>query len=68
MNKRQNLPNKNIHSNNSSGKPIADNYNVSRQQSPYRTIVEDLQIKKKSRNFSQNRYYQSNSKKKSISK
>ena len=34
MKKDQNLPNKNIHSNNSSGKPLPDNYNTSRQQLP----------------------------------
>ena len=32
----QNLPKKNIHSNNSSGKQLPDNYNVSRQQSTCR--------------------------------
>ena len=31
----QNLPNKNFHSNNSSGKPLTNNSNYSRQQSPY---------------------------------
>ena len=31
MKKDQNLPNKNIHSNNVSEKPIPDNYNASRQ-------------------------------------
>ena len=36
MKKDQILPNKNIHSNNSSGKPLPDNYNTSRKQSPYR--------------------------------
>ena len=35
MKKDQNLPNKNFHSNKSSGKPLPDNYNVSRQQSFY---------------------------------
>ena len=35
MKKDQNLPNKNIHSNNSSGKQIPGNWNYSRNQSPY---------------------------------
>ena len=34
MKKDQSLPNKNIHSNNSSGKPLPNNSNYSRQQSP----------------------------------
>ena len=34
--KDQNLPNKNVHCNNKSGKPLPDNYNTSRQQPPYR--------------------------------
>ena len=35
MKKDQNLPNKNIHSINSSGKPLPNNSNYSRNQSPY---------------------------------
>ena len=35
MKKDQKLPNKNIHSNNSSGKPLPKNSNYSRNQSPY---------------------------------
>ena len=35
MKKDQNLPNKNIHSNNSSGKPLPNNSNYSRHQSRY---------------------------------
>ena len=35
MKKDQNLPNKNIYSNNSSGKPIPNNTNYTRNQSPY---------------------------------
>ena len=62
MKKDQNLPNKNILSNNSSRKSVPDNYNASRQQSPYiynyREILPD---QKKSRNFSQIRYIRSNS-------
>ena len=36
MKKDQKLPNKNFHSNNSSGKPLPDNYKTSREQSTYR--------------------------------
>ena len=35
MNKDQNLPNKNLHSNNSSDKRLPNNSNYSRNQSPY---------------------------------
>ena len=35
MKKDQKLPNKNIHSNNNSGKPFPDNSHYSRHQSPY---------------------------------
>ena len=35
MKKDQNLPNKNIHCNNSSGKPLPHKSNYSRNQSPY---------------------------------
>ena len=47
MKKDQNLPNKNVHSNNSSGKPLPDKYNNSRHGLPYRSIFIDvnLQIK-----------------------
>ena len=37
MKKDQKSPNKNIHSNNSSGKPLPNNSNYSGQQSPYHT-------------------------------
>ena len=37
MKKYQNIPNKSIRSNNSSGKPLPNNSNYSRQQSPYIT-------------------------------
>ena len=44
--KNRNLPNENIHSNNNSGKPLPDNYNTSRQQSPNRYNYRgNLQIK-----------------------
>ena len=38
MKKDQNLPNKNIHSINSSGKPLPNNSNYPRNQSPYNSI------------------------------
>ena len=40
MKKDQNLPNKNIQSNNSSGKPLPNNSNYSRNQSPIILIIE----------------------------
>ena len=62
MKKDQYLPNKIIHSNSRSGKPLPDNYNVSRQQSPnrykFRGRSPDL---RNSRNFSQKRHSRSNS-------
>ena len=62
MKKDQNLPNKNIHSNNSSGKPLPDNYNTSRQQSPHRNNYRGRSpIQRNSLNFSQNRYSRSKS-------
>ena len=62
MNKDQNLPNKSIHRNNRSGKIFADNYNASRQQSPFRYNYHGRsQSQINSRNFSQNRYSRSNS-------
>ena len=60
--KDQNLPNKNFHSINSSGKPLPNNSNYSKRQSPsnpnYRGRSPDQRY---SRNFSQNRYSRSNS-------
>ena len=47
MKKDQNLPNKNNHSNNSSGKPLPNNSNYSRQQSPIKRIIEDNHHTKK---------------------
>ena len=41
MKKDQNLPNKNIHSNNSSGKPLPNTSNHSRNQSPYNSNYRD---------------------------
>ena len=57
MKKDQNLPNKNIHSNNSSGKPLPCNPNCSRNQSPYNSGYRGRSPEQRnSRNFSQNRY------------
>ena len=62
MKKDQNLPNKNIHSNNSSGKPLPSNPNYSRNQSPYNSSYRGRSPEQKnSRNFSQNKYTRSNS-------
>ena len=61
MKKDQNLPNKNIHCNNSSGKLLPNISNHPRQQSPHNTNYRGrtpYQII--SRNFSQNRYTRSN--------
>ena len=62
MKKDQNLPNKNIHSKTSSGKPLPNNSNDTKQQSPcnpnYRGRAPN---QRNSRNFSQNRYSRSNS-------
>ena len=56
MKKDQNLPNK------SSGKPLPDNYNTSRQQSSYRNNYRGKSPdQRSSRNFSKSRYSQSNS-------
>ena len=61
MKKDQNLPNKNIHSNNSSGKPLPDNYNDFSQQSSYRNnYLGSSPDRRNSQNFSQNRYSRSN--------
>ena len=62
MKKDQNLPNKNIYSNNSSGKPLPGNSNYSRNQSPYNSSYRGRSPEQRnSRNFSQNRYSRSNS-------
>ena len=56
MKKDQNLPNKNIHSNNSSGKPLPNISNHSRNQSPYNSNYRGRSPgKKNSRNPSPNR-------------
>ena len=62
MKKDQNLPNKNIHSNNSSGKLLPNKSNYSRNQSPYNSSYRGRSPEQKNlRNFSQNRYSRSNS-------
>ena len=62
MKKDQNLPNKNIYSNNNSGKPLPGNSNYSRNQSPYNSSYRGRSPEQRnSRNISQNRYSRSNS-------
>ena len=62
MKKNQNLPNKKIYSNNSSGKPLPNNSNYSTSQSPYNSSYRGRSPKRRnSRNFSQNRYSRLNS-------
>ena len=62
MKKDRNSPNKNIHSNNSSGKPLPNNPNYSRQQSPFNTNYRGRSpYQRTSRNFSRNRYSRSHS-------
>ena len=62
MKKDQNLPNKNIYGNNSSGKPLPSNSNYTRNQSPYNSSYRGRSPERgNTRNFSQNRYNRSNS-------
>ena len=62
MKKDQNLPNKNIYSNNSSGKPLPSNSNYTRNQSSFISNYRGRSPERgKTRNFSQNRYNRSNS-------
>ena len=62
MKKDQNLSNKNIHSNNSSRKPLPSKSNYSRNQSPYNSSYRGRSPEQRnSRNFSQNRYSRSSS-------
>ena len=57
MKKDQNLPNKNIHSNNSSGKTLPNNSIYSRNKSLYKASYRGRSPERRnSRNFSQNRY------------
>ena len=59
MKKDPNLPNKNIHSSNSSGKPLPNNSNYSGQQSPYNPSYRRRSPhQRNSRIFSLNRYSQ----------
>ena len=68
MKKEQNLPSKNIHSNNSSEKSFPDKNHTSRQQSPYRNNYRGRSPNQRnSRSFSRSRYTRSHSKQ-SISK
>ena len=61
MKKDQNLPNKNIHTNNKSGNPLPDYKNTSRQQSPYRNSYRGRSPNQRnSQPFLQNRYNRSN--------
>ena len=60
MKKDQNLPNKNVYSNISSGKPLPNNQNYSRNQSPHNSNYRgSTPEQRNSRNFSQNRYSRS---------
>ena len=62
MKKDQKLPNKNIYSNNSSGKPLPSNSNYTRNQSPYNSSYRGRSLERgNTRNISQNRYNRSNS-------
>ena len=61
MKKDQNLQNKNIHSNNSSGKPLPNNTNYTRNQSPYNSSYRGRSPERRSTRNSQNNYNQSNS-------
>ena len=62
MKKDQSLPNKNIYSNNSSGKPLPNNTNNTRHQSPYNSSYRGRSPERRNtRNSSQNTYNRSNS-------
>ena len=62
MKKDQNLPNKNIYSNNSSGKLLPNNTNYTRNQSPYNSSYRGRSPERRStKNSSQNIYNRSNS-------
>ena len=62
MNKDQNLPNKNVYSNNSSGKPIPNNTNYTRNQSPYNSSYRGRSPEQRNtQNSSQNHYNRPNS-------
>ena len=60
MKKDQNIPTKNIHSNNSSGKPLPKNSNYSRNHSLYNSGYSGRSPEQRnSRSFSQNKYSRS---------
>ena len=56
MKKAQNLPNKNVHSNISSGKRLPNSSNHSRNQSPYNSNYRGKSSNQIHENPSQNRY------------
>ena len=61
MKKDQNLPNKNVYSNNSSGKPLPNNTNYTRNQSPYNSSYRGRSPERKNtQNSSQNHYNRPN--------
>ena len=62
MNKDQNLPNKNVYSNNSLGKPLPNNTNYTRNQSPYNSSFRGRSPERRNtQNSSQNHYNRPNS-------
>ena len=62
MKKDQNLPNKNIYCNNSSGKPLPNNTNYTRNQSPYNSSYRGRSPERRNiQNSSHNNYNRSNS-------
>ena len=62
MKKGQNLPNKNVYSNNCSGKPLPNNTNYTRDQSPYNSSYRGRSPERRNtQNSSQNNYNRSNS-------
>ena len=61
MKKDQSLPNKKIYGNNSSGKPLSNHSNYTRNQSPYNSNYRGRSPERgNTRNISQKRYNQSN--------
>ena len=62
MKKDQNLPNKTVYSNNSSGKPLPNNTNYTRNQSPYNSSYRGRSPERRNtQNSSQNHYNRPNS-------
>ena len=62
MKKDQNLPNKTVYSNNSSGKPLPNNTNYTRNQSPYNSSYRGRSRERRNtHNSSQNHYNRPNS-------